>query len=709
MHPFHARYSEPHGGRIGAVRSPGVFDVLSRRNDLDRRQRADHRRAAGHRRSGAGRRRSRTRTSQGSRGGRPRRRLPDAVLRRRTRPPAARWPRGGRAAGAAVQVGRRDRRRGEEIRRRASRRRVDRRRLLREQHGFWRAVRRALARRCGRRPARRAAGVGLPHGVVQQRCARAGSDHRRYPGSGARRDSAPRGWFAAGHATRVGRRRPAVQGGAGARSEGARRGTAHGRRILLGGRCDLGTGRVGGACRRRHLHRRRPPRRARPPVQPRPLRRPPLLRRPTRPLRRRASPRPRDSLAAAHRQYRQVLRGRGHRERNRGTAGAVLRLASQPRHAGLGQPRRRGTRRRRTRVPDPHPRNRRCGRTPGAGCDRACRRHQRTTRPATGDRARAAGRRYRPGPLRRIGRDPQHATAVGTTGSADGRADHPAARARPQRQAVPHAQPRRIGSAAGVRLRLAGVLWCAVGRDRHRGVTRWVDAAGAPHRRAGADRLHRGSGKAGLRRRAMGHNHTRRQRRSGVVGLRSACDAAERACGCPYPCHVSVRKVGLHGHRLKGIAMSTAPSDTPAATLPLTVFTTYGIVTQTSGGRLSVSYLITLAAMVFTARSYARMAAAYPVAGSTYAYTQRTFGPPIGFLAGWSLLLDYLFLPMLNYLVIGIYLNAAIPAVPAWVFVLITIAIVTVLNIIGIVSVARANLLIIVMQAVFIVVFLVLA
>jgi len=143
--------------------------------------------------------------------------------------------------------------------------------------------------------------------------------------------------------------------------------------------------------------------------------------------------------------------------------------------------------------------------------------------------------------------------------------------------------------------------------------------------------------------------------------------------------------------------------------VPLTVFTTYGIVVQTSGGRLSVSYLVTLAAMVFTARSYARMAAAYPVAGSTYAYTQRTFGAPIGFLAGWSLLLDYLLLPMLNYLVIGIYLNAAIPAVPAWVFVLITIVIVTVLNIIGIVSVARANLLIIVMHAVFIVVFLVLA
>jgi putrescine importer len=88
--------------------------------------------------------------------------------------------------------------------------------------------------------------------------------------------------------------------------------------------------------------------------------------------------------------------------------------------------------------------------------------------------------------------------------------------------------------------------------------------------------------------------------------------------------------------------------------VPLTVFTTYGIVTQVSGGRLSVAYLVTLAAMVFTARSYARMAAAYPVAGSAYTYTQKSFGAPLGFLAGWSLLLDYLFLPMLNYLVIGI-------------------------------------------------------
>lgn len=139
--------------------------------------------------------------------------------------------------------------------------------------------------------------------------------------------------------------------------------------------------------------------------------------------------------------------------------------------------------------------------------------------------------------------------------------------------------------------------------------------------------------------------------------------------------------------------------------VPLTVFTTYGIVTELTGGRVPVAYAITLIVMAFTARSYARMAEAFPFAGSAYVYTQRSFGAGIGFLAGWSLLLDYLFLPMLNYLVIGIYLEAAFPGVPAWVWIVATIAIVTVLNIVGIVSVARANVIIIAVQVLFIAIF----
>ncbi|WGD38583.1 APC family permease [Lysinibacter sp. HNR] len=143
--------------------------------------------------------------------------------------------------------------------------------------------------------------------------------------------------------------------------------------------------------------------------------------------------------------------------------------------------------------------------------------------------------------------------------------------------------------------------------------------------------------------------------------------------------------------------------------VPLTLFTTYGFVTQLSGGRLPLAYIITLCAMLFTARSYGLMARAFPYAGSAYTYTQRSFGPGLGFLAGWALLLDYLFLPMINYLVIGIYLSEAFPGVPSWVFIVATIALVTVLNIIGIVSVVRTNLVILALQTLFIVVFVSLA
>ena len=139
--------------------------------------------------------------------------------------------------------------------------------------------------------------------------------------------------------------------------------------------------------------------------------------------------------------------------------------------------------------------------------------------------------------------------------------------------------------------------------------------------------------------------------------------------------------------------------------VPLTIFSTYGIVTEITGGRLPVAYAITLVAMLFTARSYGLMSQAFPVGGSAYVYTQRSFGSNIGFMAGWALLLDYLFLPMINYLLLGIYLNEFFPVIPPWAFMLAGMVLVTVLNVIGIVSVARTNIVIIGFQFLFIILF----
>lgn len=139
--------------------------------------------------------------------------------------------------------------------------------------------------------------------------------------------------------------------------------------------------------------------------------------------------------------------------------------------------------------------------------------------------------------------------------------------------------------------------------------------------------------------------------------------------------------------------------------VPLTIFTTYGIVTELTGGRTAGAYLVTLLAMLFTATSYSFMVKRFPVAGSAYSYTHLAFGPNIGFLAGWSLLLDYLFIPMINYLLIGLFLNIAFPALPVWGIIVAAIALVTVLNVIGIHSVAKASNLIVGAQIIFIGVF----
>jgi amino acid transporter len=143
--------------------------------------------------------------------------------------------------------------------------------------------------------------------------------------------------------------------------------------------------------------------------------------------------------------------------------------------------------------------------------------------------------------------------------------------------------------------------------------------------------------------------------------------------------------------------------------VPLTVFTTYGVVTEQTAGHLPAAYVVTLVAMLFTAYSYGLMVRAHPYAGSAYTYTQRAFGPHLGFMTGWALLLDYLFLPMINYLVMGIYLEAAFPGVPVAVWIIGAILLVTGLNILGIRLVARMNFLLVAVQIVFIAVFLVAA
>ncbi|WP_026531534.1 APC family permease [Arthrobacter sp. H41] len=138
---------------------------------------------------------------------------------------------------------------------------------------------------------------------------------------------------------------------------------------------------------------------------------------------------------------------------------------------------------------------------------------------------------------------------------------------------------------------------------------------------------------------------------------------------------------------------------------PLIVLAIFGVIAEATGGASPAAYLLALIAMLFTAHSYGRMAVAYPVAGSAYTYVRRSIEPRVGFLVGWAILLDYLFLPMVIWLIGGSYLNAQFPSVPIGLWILGFVLITTVLNVVGIKVAEKVNYMLMAFQLLVIIIF----
>ncbi len=141
---------------------------------------------------------------------------------------------------------------------------------------------------------------------------------------------------------------------------------------------------------------------------------------------------------------------------------------------------------------------------------------------------------------------------------------------------------------------------------------------------------------------------------------------------------------------------------------PFIVLTTFGVFSEASNGTLPSSFIFGAVAMIFTAFSYGKMAREYPMAGSAYTYSRKSIDARIGFLVGWTLLLDYFFLPMVVWLIGAAYLSAQFPSVPTWVFLLAFIVLTTALNVLGIKLTTRVNLGLIAFQMAILVAFLIL-
>jgi len=123
-------------------------------------------------------------------------------------------------------------------------------------------------------------------------------------------------------------------------------------------------------------------------------------------------------------------------------------------------------------------------------------------------------------------------------------------------------------------------------------------------------------------------------------------------------------------------------------TAPMSVF---GVLSNRGRGHVVTTILIAMVAMLFTAISYGRMARAYPSAGSAFTYVGQEINPALGYVTGWSMVMDYMLNPLICVIWISQQAHVFAPAVPYWGWAVVVAALFTWLNALGVRTSARIN------------------
>jgi len=117
----------------------------------------------------------------------------------------------------------------------------------------------------------------------------------------------------------------------------------------------------------------------------------------------------------------------------------------------------------------------------------------------------------------------------------------------------------------------------------------------------------------------------------------------------------------------------------------------FGVVSLEARGHVVTTILIGMCAMLLTAVSYGRMARVYPSAGSAFTYVGRELNAGLGYVTGWSMVMDY----VLNPIICTIWCSKAamnvLPDVPYPVWVTFFASLFTMLNLRGVKASARTN------------------
>jgi putrescine importer len=124
---------------------------------------------------------------------------------------------------------------------------------------------------------------------------------------------------------------------------------------------------------------------------------------------------------------------------------------------------------------------------------------------------------------------------------------------------------------------------------------------------------------------------------------------------------------------------------------PVAPMSVFGVLSERGRGHVVTTLLIAMVAMLFTAFSYGRMARAYPSAGSAFTYVGQEINPALGYVTGWSMVMDYMLNPMICIIWCSQQANVFAPGIPYWGWAIFFGAIFTFLNIQGIKTSARVN------------------
>ncbi|HKH99993.1 MAG TPA: APC family permease [Candidatus Sulfotelmatobacter sp.] len=124
---------------------------------------------------------------------------------------------------------------------------------------------------------------------------------------------------------------------------------------------------------------------------------------------------------------------------------------------------------------------------------------------------------------------------------------------------------------------------------------------------------------------------------------------------------------------------------------PVAPMSVFGVLSDRGHGHVVTTILIAMVAMLFTAISYGKMARAYPSAGSAFTYVGQEINPALGYVTGWSMVMDYMLNPMICIIWCSQQAHVFAPGIPYWGWAVFFALVFTGLNIQGVKTSARVN------------------